>query len=662
MKYPLKNPILDFDISTGARIEYSSQIWEITFIDRHREEICCRKVHGSETFYFTFARFAQKFKHKKLTIVRKTPPLTVMALTAATLDNADREAFEGRCAYVKLANEFETGAPKKDLMAAVTQLWSLRNEKAASENRAPEKKAPSYSRLKHWQRMVLQFGNLFPLAYNDHRNKPRATRLDPEVETLLQNFTQSIYVKNKKTNATDVHDAVSIAVKQSNREVPAGSHPLKVPCRDTIERRLAALDPIWVDLNRKGKEFVRKNYNYGAAQYIPSFIGSMVQCDCHQLDLFIYDNVLGIRYRPWLMVFIDCHTRCIIGWELSALAPSAEKAMRCFKNAIAESADHRYRCVPSRLIFDNGVEFINDSIKTVAGILLCIIEYGQVRTPNSKSIVERFFRTLNAFIHKLSGTTFSNILERADYDSEGNAIYTLDEIRQLFAEFLRYYHIRKHSQLQLAPDTQWRLTCENQEPRIIDAESAATLGTSMRRCSIRSGRIGTKGVYWHSPALPQLQASLAASGDTALLHYDNSDLSHAWVRHPRHPHEVIRCDPVLPHYQKGLTMQLHEAITQEKKEYEAATQNEEQAQILRAAFTMKAIHDLESKKNRKTNRARASELSQLLEASKHVGLDLNSLFSSTTPTTIDTSSQQLLTSTSFDDSDDTHDDADYSII
>lgn len=624
-----------FDISIGTRVLYGGKNWEITFVDQHNQRICFREIHGSVTFYFSFGRFAKKLRSEAIVVTRKTPALTIKSLVAATLEKDDRIDFERRCAYVKFANEFEDRAPKKDLMQAVHELCAKRNEenKAANDDWKPEK-APSYSRLKKWQLLVRQTGTLLPLALPDHRKKQRASRIDPAVEELINAHVEDIFKKIRGATALDVHDAVVTAVDTLNEGAPSGSARLQPPALKTIYRRLEALDQYAVDLARNNEEFVRKKYRYGASLHIPPFISAIVQADCHQLDLMIYDDMLGITYRPWLIVFIDCHTRCIVGWELSELAPSAEKVMRCFKQAISDSPDSLYRCIPTRLIFDNGVEFINESIKTAASMLLCTIEYGQVRTPNSKSIVERFFRTLITAIHKLPGTTFSNVIERADYDSEGNAIYSLAKARELLADFLNYYHLRTHWQLGVSPDTQWRLACDRQEPRIIDAESAATLGTKMRKCSINGGRIGFKGLYWHAPSLPQMEDSLRATGDKALLSYDESDLGYAWVRHPRKPNEVVRCDPVYPEYQTGLTMLLHDQIRQTKKEYEEATGNPAKARLLRLAFTMKIIADLDSEKSRKTNRRRAKEMSQALSEANQLGLDLTPLLGASNPETV----------------------------
>ncbi|URD45473.1 Mu transposase C-terminal domain-containing protein (plasmid) [Pseudomonas sp. BYT-5] len=55
-------------------------------------------------------------------------------------------------------------------------------------------------------------------------------------------------------------------------------------------------------------------------------------------------------------------------------------------------------------------------------------------------------------IHELEGTTFSNTQERGEYDSEGNAIMTLDEFERWLANLiLGEYHHQLHSALDCSP-------------------------------------------------------------------------------------------------------------------------------------------------------------------------------------------------------------------
>ncbi|WP_341648264.1 hypothetical protein [Thauera humireducens] len=66
--------------------------------------------------------------------------------------------------------------------------------------------------------------------------------------------------------------------------------------------------------------------------------------------------------------------------------------------------------------------------------------------PNFGGHIESAFKTFMHEFKSIDGTTFSNPRERAEYDSEGNAILTLNEFEQYFAEFIvNHYHLDRHT-------------------------------------------------------------------------------------------------------------------------------------------------------------------------------------------------------------------------
>jgi putative transposase len=221
--------------------------------------------------------------------------------------------------------------------------------------------------------------------------------------------------------------------------------------------------------------------------------------------------------------------------------------------------------------------------------------------------VERFFRTLNFLIHRLAGTVNSNPLDRGDYDSEGNAIYTLEQLREVFSDILNIYHHRSMSNVGQSPKTVWETLLPKHQPRVFDPDFVRTLGGKAVKCTVNKGRVEIKGIAWHSPSLPELEMRLRKDGAKALVHYDPCDLTYAWVRHPNEPESVIRCDPCDPVYQTGMTMKLHGEIRREARRIEAETGNEARMHMLKAAFIIKALEDANSSKgrSRQTKRARA---------------------------------------------------------
>lgn len=101
---------------------------------------------------------------------------------------------------------------------------------------------------------------------------------------------------------------------------------------------------------------------------------------------------------------------------------------------------------PERLLADNGREFHSNSLRDAMANLGVLVEYAGSRDPNDKPFVERFLRTFNyTFIHKLPGTTLSNVHQRIGIQAEKEACLTLGELdRMIHVWICSVYHVRPH--------------------------------------------------------------------------------------------------------------------------------------------------------------------------------------------------------------------------
>jgi putative transposase len=101
---------------------------------------------------------------------------------------------------------------------------------------------------------------------------------------------------------------------------------------------------------------------------------------------------------------------------------------------------------------DNAGEFRADDFIPFEEEYIVEISWRPVSSPEYGGHIERLAKTLNHRIHGEPGSTFSNIEERGDYDSEGNACYTIDEFEKWFSILvLKEYHEEIHSELGMTP-------------------------------------------------------------------------------------------------------------------------------------------------------------------------------------------------------------------
>lgn len=70
--------------------------------------------------------------------------------------------------------------------------------------------------------------------------------------------------------------------------------------------------------------------------------------------------------------------------------------------------------------------------------------------PQFGAHVERVLGTINKEVHNLSGTTFSNITEKGSYNSDKEAMFTLEELTQWLLHYIvNIYHKKSMQVLKL---------------------------------------------------------------------------------------------------------------------------------------------------------------------------------------------------------------------
>jgi putative transposase len=108
-------------------------------------------------------------------------------------------------------------------------------------------------------------------------------------------------------------------------------------------------------------------------------------------------------------------------------------------------------------VVDNGKEFVGRDLRDSCESLGIILQQLPVQTPHLKAAVERAFGTVNTgILHKLPGTTLSNIVQRGDYDSLKYASLRLGELEQIIHIFLLDVYAESfHRGLEGIPARRW---------------------------------------------------------------------------------------------------------------------------------------------------------------------------------------------------------------
>ena len=161
-----------------------------------------------------------------------------------------------------------------------------------------------------------------------------------------------------------------------------------------------------------------------------------------------------------------------------------------------------------------------------------VLQYRPVKTPNYGGHIERLIGTMMGEIHLLPGTTYSNVNERGNYDSERHATMTLKELNHWLAiQVVGQYHQAIHRTLGRPPLAVWN--------ELTACGALLRLPEDQKRfyCDFlpyAERRIGRDGIhlfnirYWDNI----LTCWLGRSRDNFVVRYDPRNLSTVFVQSP----------------------------------------------------------------------------------------------------------------------------------
>lgn len=226
------------------------------------------------------------------------------------------------------------------------------------------------------------------------------------------------------------------------------------------------------------------NTGFGKKLYHDSVMPfAQVQVDGHIIDLeYIVkiENEDGtidkrIATRAWIIAVIDVATRCILGYSVSQeFNYNSYDVIRAIKDAISprekkdftipglsypdsggfysfEIEEIKYPLI-DEIMLDNAKAHLSQAtVNALVNRIKCSLHFGAVATPESRGIVERFFKTLEERgFHRLPSTTGSNTKDIRRRNAEKKAIkydVTYDDICELLEAIIAEYNVTPHGSL-----------------------------------------------------------------------------------------------------------------------------------------------------------------------------------------------------------------------
>jgi putative transposase len=332
-------------------------------------------------------------------------------------------------------------------------------------------RAPHVSTIYRWRRKYLlgQRDVRALFCEFDKQGGKGQSRLEPEVEGIILDKIETVFLAKKRSSADEVHNAVFLEIQKRNTE-KVESEWLAVPGLRTIQRRLSELYAFELAVARFGEKEAERRFAHHLGARAVSRILELVEIDHSPVDILVTDENGKVIGRPTITVVLDRKSRCCLGYHLSLAGHGTQAVFAALRHALLPKTYLRDRYSDLELewecfgwfeclLMDNGREFHAEAVIDALMNLSIATEFARSRQPNDKPHVERFLRTFNyCFIHRLPGTTLAKVHQRIGFKAEDEACISLAELDRLIHVWIcQVYHLRPHSGLDgRAPMTVWK--------------------------------------------------------------------------------------------------------------------------------------------------------------------------------------------------------------
>jgi putative transposase len=272
------------------------------------------------------------------------------------------------------------------------------------------------------------------------RSDRGTSRLSDKVEKIIDAAIRKIYLKAERPDVAAVIEEVYLQCYKSKIK--------KRPAPNTIRARVSILSDRLKVEKREGKKRAAEKYEPikghfpGADRRL-----AVAQIDHTPMDVVVVDEEHRQPIqRPSLTVVIDVYSRMVLGFAIYLEKPSAFTAGLAIAHAVLPKEDWlagvgvqaEWPCwgKTRKIDCDNAKEFRGTVIGRACQDHDITVEHRPPREPRYGGHIERGFRTWLTRARRLKGTTFSNVEQKGDYDSEGCAIMTRAELEKWFTIYV----------------------------------------------------------------------------------------------------------------------------------------------------------------------------------------------------------------------------------
>lgn len=430
--------------------------------------------------------------------------------------------------------------------------------------------------LRRWHDTFFHSGQDITSLIPNTQYRGSGTRLSAEVEQIIDHCIDQAYAKRERLTAKDLEARVMVEIENKNKFRTAEAK-MEIPSYNTLTRRIKQKDPYEMMEKREGEKHAFDKLGSVAVRKKPNQPFDVLEMDHTKLDLFVVDDESGLPLgRPYLTLSIDKTTGAIVGVYVAFHPPSYVSVMKCLLHAMTPKTYVKELYpdlvntwdmfgVPKVLVVDNGKEFRSRSLQDACDQLFILLDFCPPRKPWYKGQIERTFRTINQqLLHKTPGTTFSNILDKKDYNPEKNAIVGYHAFIKLLHQWIVDQYLQQFNRgVKGIPSDLWAEGVRKWgHPPLLYSipDWNIILGKLVVGAAIQRAGVQYKHMFYNSAELQELKRELLKKGvKTVNFKYDPYDMSkiHVFDELNRRYLEVLNTDQ---DYSAGLTEFSHSCI------------------------------------------------------------------------------------------------------
>lgn len=398
-------------------------------------------------------------------------------------------------------------------------------------------------------------------------------QLAKEVAEVVEEAIDEEYLNTQRLSVQEVWNRLDNRIAERNLFRDPNDQ-LPIPHINSLYYVVSQLDEYEKDSARFGKRYADQKHRSNKLAARPLRPLERTEIDHTKLDLFVVDEETRMPLgRPTVTTLLDKRTVEVLGTYVGFDPPSYLSVMQCLNHAIKPKTYLRIEFpsikneweaygIPELIVVDNGKEFHSKDFEDACLQLGIVVMFSPPYQPRYKAAIERFFGTQNKrLLHQQRGTTFSNILERHDYNPRENAVISFSTFMEMLHIWIvDVYHQSYHKGLKDIPAHVWRREIKSSPPalprRIEDLR--IILGHVEHRIVGPSG-IELFTLFYNCHELASLRRGLRGRKNRFTVKYDPTDLSTVFVYDGKND-RYIAVPALDQEYTKGLSLWQHKVI------------------------------------------------------------------------------------------------------